>query len=383
MSDRTEIEQILRAAGLQEDAVQECLTIFTKERITSTVLPRLSLENFRDLGLVMGDRQLLFSHLHPNFIPHGAPPSAPPAPEAVPLCEHHGQPISGLCTQQGCQLLVCNDCASVGDHRTHRVVDSRKGVSLLRSQLERKYKPSGTLTTIIQKQRTKIATLRSQLAKEEEELKKLEAKEQERAAIRTRISQSLSQTQHLSIGPDTLNALKKLHQLITSLDENSFFSRKIRFTEVIGLSPEDVQVTESGRQLQFIGESGNSRIGVIDPTPITSGDGIVEWAVLPKSNTHKHCWVGFGVIPVSTLSAARTSGPESSFLFGWSTNSREFPGEKLQQAAGDDQIMRLRLDCEKATLTLNGGAAVIRDIPFPVHCYADLAHPNNELRVIE
>eukprot|EP01006_Ploeotia_vitrea_P055544 TRINITY_DN68009_c0_g1_i4.p1 TRINITY_DN68009_c0_g1~~TRINITY_DN68009_c0_g1_i4.p1 ORF type:complete len:383 (+),score=44.85 TRINITY_DN68009_c0_g1_i4:51-1199(+) len=382
MSDRTEIEKILREAGLQEHAIQECLTIFEKERITSTVLPQLSVEDLLHMGIVTGDRRLLFNHLHPNStFAQGA--SAPPPPEAVPLCEQHHQPISGMCTEQGCQLLVCNDCASVGVHRTHKVVDSQKGVDLLRSHLKNR-PPLNALAGRLQTQRNKVATLRSQLAEEEQELKKMEQEEQEQATMRARISQSLSQTENLPVGPDTLNALKQLHQLVTSLGENFCLVGKIQFTEVIGKSPEHIQVTESGRKLRFVGKAEAFHVGVIDPTPITSGDGVVEWAVLPKSNNADARWVGCGVIPVSDVSKLQTTKTYQ-LLHGWSTNSVEWRGEggsRSHPAAKDNHIMRLRLDCEKATLTLNGGAAGIH-VPFPVYCFVALCCPNNELSVVD
>eukprot|EP01006_Ploeotia_vitrea_P055550 TRINITY_DN68009_c0_g4_i1.p1 TRINITY_DN68009_c0_g4~~TRINITY_DN68009_c0_g4_i1.p1 ORF type:complete len:361 (+),score=39.93 TRINITY_DN68009_c0_g4_i1:19-1101(+) len=360
MSDRSQLENILSTAGLPAPGVQQCLDIFEKEMITPAVLPQLSTDDFRDMGILTGYRRLLFDHLHGTNAP----------------IHHYLLSLCLLLTQRGCWCLVCNDCASVGDHRTHKVVDSQKGISVLRSQLA-KWQPSNNLETQIRTQQAEIATLRSQLAEAEDKLKKLQ-QQQEQTTARARIAQSLSQTETVSCGPDAVNALKQLHQLVTSLGD--LRTAGIRFTTIIG---QGVEVTEGGRKVRFTGTELNTNVGVIDPHPINTGDGVIEWAVLPKSNyPSNHFWVGFGVIPVCDIPELN-SKDVSTVLHGWSTNSFQYPGAKRRNFDADNRIMRLRLDCEKATLTLNDGEAIIENIPFPVHCFAAMTHPNNELSVID
>eukprot|EP01006_Ploeotia_vitrea_P046288 TRINITY_DN67014_c9_g3_i1.p1 TRINITY_DN67014_c9_g3~~TRINITY_DN67014_c9_g3_i1.p1 ORF type:complete len:393 (-),score=29.73 TRINITY_DN67014_c9_g3_i1:125-1303(-) len=384
MSNRAEIEKILREAGLEDDAIEDCLAIFTKERITPTVLPRLSLENFRDLGLVMGDRQLLFDHLRSNLSrDEGA--SAPPPPEAVPLCEQHNQPISGLCTQRGCQCLVCNDCVSVGEHRLHTPVDGLKAIAVLRSKLEQ-WKPSTGLATQIELQKEKISALHAQLVEEEEELKKLKSKQQVQANAHGRIMQTLAQTKDLSPGPDALRALKELHQLAASLEDIPL-TGEIRFTEIVGTHHERLQISENGTKIECVGSKQHRNIGVIAPQPINSGAATIEWAVCPDACNSRMQWIGFGVISVDSVAEVATKDPHG-LLYGWSVNGFKWSqgSHWSDKAAVNGSKMKLSLDCEKHTLTLTNldtnWTSLIADIPSAVYPFVTLWDQGNRLSLV-
>eukprot|EP01006_Ploeotia_vitrea_P052902 TRINITY_DN67737_c11_g1_i2.p1 TRINITY_DN67737_c11_g1~~TRINITY_DN67737_c11_g1_i2.p1 ORF type:complete len:386 (-),score=27.46 TRINITY_DN67737_c11_g1_i2:179-1336(-) len=385
MSDRAEIEKILREAGLQENATQECLTIFEKERITSNVLPRLSVGDLRDMGIVTGDRRLLFNHLN-STSRFGEGASAPPPPEAVPICDEHNQPISGLCTQPGCEYsLVCNDCVGVGDHRSHTAVDGLKGIGLLRSRLEQ-WKPSTNLETLIEQQQKKVSSLHNELVKEQQELKKLQDQQQVQTNARARIAQSLSCTENMSPGPDALHALKELRQLVSSLEHVS--PPGVQFAQIVGTNHEHLMVTANGKKIQCVG-ANHQQSGAIDPRPINYGDDTVEWTLHPHTGADSGRWIGFGVIPVTNVPTGQT-GSIYSLFYGWSVNGFKWNGSDVgtcnQQAAVAGTRMRLSLDCERCTLTLtnldNNETNLIEGIPFPVYPFVTLFASGDQLSVV-
>eukprot|EP01006_Ploeotia_vitrea_P052901 TRINITY_DN67737_c11_g1_i1.p1 TRINITY_DN67737_c11_g1~~TRINITY_DN67737_c11_g1_i1.p1 ORF type:complete len:385 (-),score=18.47 TRINITY_DN67737_c11_g1_i1:179-1333(-) len=384
MADRAELERILRGAGLQDQGVQECLTVCMRERITSSMLPQLSVEELRNLGIVMGDRRLLFSHLHPNS-GFAAGASAPPPPEAVPLCARHNQPISGLCSHAGCQYsLVCNDCVSVGDHQSHTAVDGLKGIGVLRSQLEQW--SFINLETLIEQQQKKVSSLHNELVKEQQELKKLQDQQQVQTNARARIAQSLSCTENMSPGPDALHALKELRQLVSSLEHVS--PPGVQFAQIVGTNHEHLMVTANGKKIQCVG-ANHQQSGAIDPRPINYGDDTVEWTLHPHTGADSGRWIGFGVIPVTNVPTGQT-GSIYSLFYGWSVNGFKWNGSDVgtcnQQAAVAGTRMRLSLDCERCTLTLtnldNNETNLIEGIPFPVYPFVTLFASGDQLSVV-
>eukprot|EP01006_Ploeotia_vitrea_P052080 TRINITY_DN67640_c6_g4_i1.p1 TRINITY_DN67640_c6_g4~~TRINITY_DN67640_c6_g4_i1.p1 ORF type:complete len:390 (-),score=13.45 TRINITY_DN67640_c6_g4_i1:307-1476(-) len=387
MPDKAQLEEILRSAGLEGDGITACVNTFKQERITPAVLPTLSLDDFRDLGLVMGDRKLLFNHLHSNPPNNSSLPSPSAPPEVVPLCEQHNQPLSGLCIERGFESLICNDCTSVGRHRNHASLDAVEGVKLLRSRLQQ-WKPSSTIENQLQEQLEMVTFLRKQLVEAEETLTKLQQQHQTQTDTQSTILQSLTQTTNLAPGTETLNALQSLYRLCLDLEVQVVHPAP-RFTTVIGRDEPCLVIKQDGYRVEFAGAKNHGDSAAIDKVPIPSGYGIVEWTVYPESNHANASWVGFGVIPASVLPDFSDGAAPHSLFYGWATN-----GSKWQRSAGgmsstvvqNRNSMRLSLDCSERTLTLTNldtdQQEVITGIEFPVHPFVRMTMPNNSLQVI-
>eukprot|EP01006_Ploeotia_vitrea_P037725 TRINITY_DN66162_c0_g1_i3.p1 TRINITY_DN66162_c0_g1~~TRINITY_DN66162_c0_g1_i3.p1 ORF type:complete len:402 (-),score=91.23 TRINITY_DN66162_c0_g1_i3:34-1239(-) len=177
-------------------------------------------EVLRDMGVPHGYALKICHHVQTNFTPSAPlapPPSSHHQPDA-PMCPIHDQPLFALCEEDG--ALLCRDCARCAPHTQHECLDAPTAIKEIREKLT-EWEPDGDIDAEIEEQRATVADLQTQLNEATDELHKLEKRKKVQETAKGDIKSALEHSKSIPKPPFNMVVLQQLHQLWSSLGQQS------------------------------------------------------------------------------------------------------------------------------------------------------------------